>query len=1132
MNNLMEDQEEDTTVEAFSPTPSGLPSSPPPERRPNPAVAALAPREVTPQAPGLMADELRNNPQTMEDIREYMIYRKGQHMADLSDEELYDLWANHSRSFNTNEVTTVGELIWANRASEDQLAAADRAYRHWDSLGNVFSNDGVSGAADGVRDYIWAGITSPSTWVGGLLGRAATAPGRMATKQQIANIIRAPMAARTAAPVGNVATQAAIETAEQQARQVAVQAARQNAVKEMGIAIATDTTLTGVQDAIRQATLLTTGTQDRYSAIETILNSAAGLVGGMPSAISYVARQRDAVDINVRASVVAQRNAEAALEKARPEIERALEVFDGKMIDWLRSKETGLRIIDNDFDLANRAVRTLLSTDPEEQASIVNAMVRAGVTIKRGDPDVGVVEQIASFARNISPEKKAEMDLLFRKHLNGMSFDEFVDVMVASVSQAGSNLKLAKDAADALTKVISARNLADGEVVGLSQEAFRRSTDRLKETPSPDVIRYVQSIWRRALVSHPATTAVNVAGWAQVEAFKGVAEVLHGGILGTMGLAAKILSPVSAKAGKWGDKALRDSLTMIQSQVFKLRTLMSPTSTRDIFEAILDEANPKRTKQLKDSLYGGVDGTSEGYNISKNNRAVRVAEGYLNKAGQLSLLKAQDMFTKSHSFITELDKQLRLLGNTNLNAVLKAGDLSLIPEEAFEKATRATMRSVMSEDYTRGKGALSKLASFVETVSNLPIIGFIFPFGRFMNNQLAFIMQYSPLGVLPELAKMRQKGFFTNPDLMEAAGKALVGTAAFSMLVKYSQDHQEAGYAWYEITDSTGTVINVQNMAPISAYMAGARYVSGIQQGQITPELQNELIAQMGALSMMSTAQQDPIGEIVKYVNSIGDDKEEMDIFVDFLGGLAPFFTGVAAGFTRPIEPIDAVMGMVGNTDAAVDRRQLSGIEAAYRGATKYVENTLLFMENVLEEPENRQDIVSPQRQDASRFGPVRDPNPLSRLMGAREQENATNVTKLFNMVNIPIWTIQERTGIPEWDALMNDVITPRLEADSRQLMNNRLFREGNLATRERLVRNMLREVRRDTIALIETNLGVEPNILRLRQAFTRKPMSLRRQAKDDLGITTDDRELSFAELQQLQTYIDIIENREKLVRP
>jgi hypothetical protein len=77
-----------------------------------------------------------------------------------------------------------------------------------------------------------------------------------------------------------------------------------------------------------------------------------------------------------------------------------------------------------------------------------------------------------------------------------------------------------------------------------------------------------------------------------------------------------------------------------------------------------------------------------------------------------------------------------------------------------------------------------------------------------------------------------------------------------------------------------------------------------------------------------------------------------------------------------------------------------------------------------------------------------------------------------------------------------------------------------------------LREVRRDTIALIETNLGVEPNILRLRQAFTRKPMSLRRQAKDDLGITTDDRELSFAELQQLQRYIDIIENREKLVRP
>jgi hypothetical protein len=1080
---------------------------------------------------GLGADDIRNDPQRMETIRNYMRARKGAHMDEYEDAELYDTFMNHMRSFNVNEITTGGEFIWVNRASDENKQLANEAYTIYDSLSNVFTNDGVSGAFDGVRDYIWSGATAPSTWLGGIIGKVATAPARAAVRQQAGNVVRSAVTARVAAPAGDVATQAALEVAERQAREITAQAARTAALKEVGIAIATDATLTAGQDVIRQATLMNVGAQDRYSALETILSSGLGVIGGLPPGVSYITRQRDATDIAVRSAVVSQRNAEEALGRAIPELEKAFEAFSGRMINWQESVDAGRRIVGGDFDLATKVTRTLLSTDPEEEASVVNAMIRAGVGLRRGDGEDGVTAQLASFAKALSPEKKAELDLVFQKNLNGMSFDELVDIMVSAVSQSGSVLKLPKDAADAIGKALAARKLADDTNIGLSGEALRKAIDGIKEESNPDVIRYVQSAWRRALVSHPATTAVNVLGWAQVEAFKGVAEILHGGVLGTAGLAAKLISPVSAKAGKWADKAILDSKALITSQLFKARTLLSPSSSRDIFEAILDESSPKRVKELKDSLYGGIDGTSERYGISKANRAVKMTENYLDVAGRFSLLKVQDIYTKSMSFVTELDKQLRLVANTDLSTILKRGDLSLIPDEVFDRATKATLKSVMSADYTRGRGVLSKLAASVEAISNMPLIGFIFPFGRFMNNQLGFIMEYSPLGILPELGRMRQKGLFNNPDLFEAASKALVGSAAFTILMNYSREHQEQGYAWYEITDRTGTVINVQNMAPISSYMAAARYMDAVAQRQTTPELLNELVAQMGALSMMSTVQSDPLGEIVKYVNSLTDDKEGLDIFNDFLGGLAPFFTGVASGFTRPLEPLDAVVGSIRDTDAAVDRRQLTGAEQAYRGATRYVENTFLALENILGANEPIEDMVGPQRQDASQFGPVRDPNPMSRMIGFREQPGATNITRLFNAVNIPVWTIQERTGIPEWDALMNEIITPRLDMKARELMNGRLYKSASLAGRERMVRAMLREVRQDTIRMIEEQLGADPNILRMRQAFTRKPMSLRREAREALNITTKDRELSYVEIQQLQAYIDMIEDREKLIR-
>ena len=54
-------------------------------------------QNLPPTTAGLQATEIRSNPDSMQAIRDYMLRRKGEHMSDYSDEELYDTFVNHMR---------------------------------------------------------------------------------------------------------------------------------------------------------------------------------------------------------------------------------------------------------------------------------------------------------------------------------------------------------------------------------------------------------------------------------------------------------------------------------------------------------------------------------------------------------------------------------------------------------------------------------------------------------------------------------------------------------------------------------------------------------------------------------------------------------------------------------------------------------------------------------------------------------------------------------------------------------------------------------------------------------------------------------------------------------------------------
>ena len=73
-------------------------------------------------------------------IREYMSRNKGDDYRTMEDDtKLVNDFVDHMRWFNTNTLSTAGEVQFVRKGSEADKAAAADAYRLYDSLGNLFN---------------------------------------------------------------------------------------------------------------------------------------------------------------------------------------------------------------------------------------------------------------------------------------------------------------------------------------------------------------------------------------------------------------------------------------------------------------------------------------------------------------------------------------------------------------------------------------------------------------------------------------------------------------------------------------------------------------------------------------------------------------------------------------------------------------------------------------------------------------------------------------------------------------------------------------------------------------------------------------------------------------------------------
>lgn len=1104
----------------------------------------------------LKKDDLRGN-KYISPIRDYMIARKGVDYNDIEDEKVVDDFVEHMRYFNANTVSTAGEVRFVSKSDESQKVVAKKAYQIYDQLGNVFVNDGVMGAVGGVWDYVTAAASDPTNYLGlitGGVGRAGAAGVQISGKQLIKSAVlnagkEALKSGATKEAARKAGKDAGIEAASRamtkgytkaQANKIAAKVEAKVAKEGMGVleqaakigaqeelfkkagkkallqTTALDASAAVLQDVMNQNAMLEVAAQESYSGVQTAFSSfLGGVAGAAQLGFGKFRGSSGFTDTGGSMEKLTNNVIEEATPFLKPkEAKRASKAVVEAVDTWADKVARGAAFDDEGGVVASLLKHIIIGEDGK--GGVGKVVKDMGYKVNR---NLKTTDFITNVIRYMPQEDLAKANKLVKKH-TGLHLGEMDEVGVnlsdlisARISDAGKNLSI----------MSRLRRTLDSSIVA-SSDALEATLKNVEENTTAsdkkEYLKYTQGVWKRLLVSSPATTALNIAGFGQFYVGQTLADIFNSGMYGLQGLGKM----VTDKAGS--EEAFRRMRALSSLQGQKIRNLMDPYTTRDAYMNFLDE-NPDVQKALFETFAGGIDSTAKRHGIDPKSPMFKQVEAVTNAANVITGVRIQDTFTKSQMFMSEMDKAVRLKHNRTLSDVLNSGDEALLDEDVMQSALDTTLKSVFSKDYTsKSQNELVRsMAGLVEKISNTPGLGTILPFGRFFNNVLGTAYQWSPLAAPEQLVKFasrtvkREKVPLTET---EAFARMMVGTSALGLAASYDQERREKGLAYNEIDVGGGTIIDAKNTYPFSAFLAAGRIINMVARDEEVPP---ELIQEMGT--------QLAVGQLARDAQFGNDINNIMDILINqdegarkaSAVGLAKIGGNFVSGFTRPLDAVNKIAGFAMGTDAAKDVRQAGGAGETFSlSATKYVDNLFEMFDDKLD------NVTGEELRVATREGQIYDANPFARIFGLTIKPGRTATEKAYSMAEMFPWQASERTRIPSYDKAFNSLIAPTLEKKTQRLLRTTDYKEGDLAKRRTMLKKVVSDLKADYRKYMKSGgAGREEAISAIAVSAERKSTKevrkeARRIIKEKRGIDASPRDMNFQELTLYIDYIDYLD--------
>ena len=694
------------------------------------------------------------------------------------------------------------------------------------------------------------------------------------------------------------------------------------------------------------------------------------------------------------------------------------------------------------------------------------------------------------------------IDLIFNKipdAKNPDSFKFFLDAINSKFSKAGETLNIANRVKQQVQTVNDV----------LKDQAKAESKLKKLEKKFPQPLRYFQQSWKRGIVSTWSTTSLNMAGWTAANLANLAGDSTHllaHVALMPLNLAVDVIS--YSRGGIQKSQLLesyKSAKNIVANNTYRFATLLEPNATIDAFYELM-KIDPKVAKQLRQVIVGGVDVKSvdelakkfnytkvhpDGHIIGAPPGWMKGNEKYLNFVQKMGLVQVADLFTKSQSYLGNIDRLLRDRKGYGLSEFLQKDEETiksmLASQELFEingLASEQTLKEIFSKSYkTKDSGVpsfLTETAKYIEDIGDIPVLGTLFPFGKFFNNSVAFTYNNLIGGNVRYMAEMIKAGGNLNAvdrqivkDSMKTIGTggsigltgAALGTdilasdtqeedplmlkllkgatkyTALGMCVAHDKEKIKKGLDW-DVEIINGRQRSVRYMFPYSQCAVLARYYNLRNERNINPitneestrvDLTDELMKDITEQLTISQIGRNLSGVFTfdniakKVLNNENETVEEL-----ITRAITSSVSNIPGMYTRPLgDTIEKLSPYyLGENSEKLAVADKNSFEASVYNATRYLTNfqRLLFGDATVSmylEPKKSALREDKQYSSGGWFD----------ILGLKTRDAPTFTLQVLQEAQMQPWTKEFRSKFPEADNYFRSEIAPILEYHSYQLL-------------------------------------------------------------------------------------------------
>ena len=1099
-------------------------------------------------------------------IKDYMVDRFGSQFEEEENrKDVINKFLNNRRGVvGGNSVRAVAEYSFLNEISEDEeaMARAGKAYSIYENMEGLTGETTWSEKADIVGDFVRSAVLDPTNLIGLGIGKAITSSGFKAGSMSATILAKKAYQKKMAQAAGkSAAEKVAIE---KQAKKVATRiftvkrAAAQKVVqenikkrevldravknsiskkilnsqslKEITAVGAFEGAVAASTDYLYQDGLIRTKVQEEYNTYQTGISAVAGLAF-MGTIAAGTSAYRGASNLIRPGKTIKTTIDGAKLTDLSDSIAKYVDELRTKgpnpnlppVGNWLKDAAKGKELADQDTQFF---ITMLLGNDDLGLKGLGEIMMDQGYAWTRRNPDDTISNFIGDVIKQADPQDATKFLDDFTK-ATGITMNEGKQLTVEGlantfkrkmrdsmrVGNAASQLsrKMGKKESD-ITYNDYAEYILSGVVpsadpaVTASAKNLAGRMGRFVEKDLPDF----QNNLIRLLVANLSTTALNVGGYAASTTLTSASDISRAVLLGGKAGLALAYNPKAAK------EAGMSASSILQNQYQKLRNTLDVNTTYDRFLQYT-AMRPEATKELSRVLPGGVEDIkklSEGFDAGRSLFSLRT-EQVVDAIQKVHLVQAQDSYTKSIEFVTQLDSALR--------RSKKDGGFGMSWNEFFErpdhhklmksdrfisleaKAVDETLKSVFSKSY-KGKGPIGEVAAVIEDARNIPGIGLLVPFGRFFNNTIAFVAENT--AVLPILAKTMGKE--SNRSVGEILSRGAVTASLVSYLAVREQEFIEKGLSWSEEIDpETGAVIDEKYEFPYGAHKAAARIVAHYMRGDSVP---TELIAQIGDQFIGQLTRQ--LGEAGSGIDGlltalVSSEGPELGKSLSEIGTAIVGQVGSAS--TRFIDPVNQAVGLLRADEYQVpDRKQ----------GNKLFNETFRYMDQVIGAVSGD---IAPEKFSPSE-GRLRGQE--TKVFSTTRETKLTSAERMLNSISKPTYLIGSYSDAAAADNRFNQVFDSVVNKMARDLLATPSYKQDTLDQKRIKVQKVLENAKKITFSYMNTVASrSEDSDLLTMLKIESYPKRQVRTVLEELGIEEKINELGSEELSTVYDALKMYED-------